>query len=877
MSEEGGITINMCLFRITIIITCIVILHGSSHAQWRIQKSNSTNYFWSVDFLDQNTGWVTAIDSALMYKTTDGGVSWIRIPTPEPFCKIQFFSQNVGYALGYVSIFKSTDGGMHWTIVYTIRYPSNPPKIFFVDENTGWVSKGYGPYNTTDGGINWTRQFEGYIQNMFFLNKNVGWFISDRVVYSTVDGGNHWMKANIPNCREIYFLNETIGWALSDYDLLKTTDGGTSWVKVGDANSFIFNLKFINEKTGFFQLDRLIGTTRDSGKTWTLIRRDMYPPTPTMPYLNFYDYDAVDENHLWAVGENGIIAQYDSTQRVTILSPNGGDSVYSEWEFLITWYHSNLYDSKGKIEYSTDNGVSWNLVVDTVNIADCKYLWMVPALSPSDQGLVRMTVYSTDCSDVSDTCFHFLTESRKLTMVYPAGGEFFRANQGITFRWDANYSTASNIIIEFIPPQYYYQWEAPLSDKSVTQNLPYTQNQYKIKIHDKDNPHIMDVTGYFWIKSPPSLSISSPNGNETFLIDSIKTIEFMSTNNEAIKLEYSINAGATWNIITNSVQADSNDEWKVIDYEWTVPNTPSTQCRIRASSIQYPNVFDISDNNFEIAYQPAYIEFPLRAGNKWFYKSHFGRYPSGYAPDGYDSITSYIYYIVITGSQVLKDDGYFYFPFNVYVFDENTPQPYSYTYLRTKYFRRSSNSLFLYGDGAPYIDFNMVPAGIKLIFDKQRKLFWHGNEYAWDLVADSIGITELDSYNQTVRSGNYATNFLVGAVINDIIFGDTLDIDLVSIHNAPEMKVPTTYRLSQNYPNPCNPTTTIEYSIPKSVHVTLKIYDMLGRHIQTLADEQKYAGNYTITFNGSTLASGVYIYRFQAGSFSESKKLLLLR
>jgi len=91
------------------------------------------------------------------------------------------------------------------------------------------------------------------------------------------------------------------------------------------------------------------------------------------------------------------------------------------------------------------------------------------------------------------------------------------------------------------------------------------------------------------------------------------------------------------------------------------------------------------------------------------------------------------------------------------------------------------------------------------------------------------------------------------------------------------VSLPVTYSLSQNYPNPFNPTTTIGYSVPKSGLVTIKIYDVLGRKVETLINEQKIPGNYKIAFNAGKLSSGIYFYRMQSGNFSQTKKLLLLK
>ncbi|MCK9281147.1 MAG: T9SS type A sorting domain-containing protein [Melioribacteraceae bacterium] len=84
------------------------------------------------------------------------------------------------------------------------------------------------------------------------------------------------------------------------------------------------------------------------------------------------------------------------------------------------------------------------------------------------------------------------------------------------------------------------------------------------------------------------------------------------------------------------------------------------------------------------------------------------------------------------------------------------------------------------------------------------------------------------------------------------------------------------YSLNQNYPNPFNPTTKINFSIPISEFVTIKIYDILGREVTTLINEFRNAGNHQIDFNGNGLTSGVYFYKISSGNYSETKKMILL-
>ena len=90
-------------------------------------------------------------------------------------------------------------------------------------------------------------------------------------------------------------------------------------------------------------------------------------------------------------------------------------------------------------------------------------------------------------------------------------------------------------------------------------------------------------------------------------------------------------------------------------------------------------------------------------------------------------------------------------------------------------------------------------------------------------------------------------------------------------------EIPDHYSLSDNYPNPFNPTTTISYSIPNDEKVVLKVYDIIGSEITTLVNEEKAAGKYEVNFDASSLSSGVYIYKIQAGNFINSKKMILIK
>ena len=107
------------------------------------------------------------------------------------------------------------------------------------------------------------------------------------------------------------------------------------------------------------------------------------------------------------------------------------------------------------------------------------------------------------------------------------------------------------------------------------------------------------------------------------------------------------------------------------------------------------------------------------------------------------------------------------------------------------------------------------------------------------------------------------------------------DDDFGTITSVEELQhnpvVPERFALSQNYPNPFNPTTTIQFALPASGYVKLEVFNLLGQRIETLVDGFKEAGTYTLNFDASNLPTGIYFYRLQAGSFTQTRKMLLVR
>ncbi len=161
-------------------------------------------------------------------------------------------------------------------------------------------------------------------------------------------------------------------------------------------------------------------------------------------------------------------------------------------------------------------------------------------------------------------------------------------------------------------------------------------------------------------------------------------------------------------------------------------------------------------------------------------------------------------------------------------------------------------------------------------FEIQRKTADPNSEGTWQTIGFKEGhgtSTDIHEYSFTdkITSSNKSFAYRLKQVDLDGSFQYSNE---VMVNNN---TTPVKFDLSQNYPNPFNPATTINYDLPVKSFVTLKIYDLLGREVATLVNENQAASHYTINFDASKLSSGVYLYKLKAGDFVQTRKMMLLK
>uniref|UniRef100_A0A7V2ZIJ7 T9SS type A sorting domain-containing protein n=1 Tax=Ignavibacterium album TaxID=591197 RepID=A0A7V2ZIJ7_9BACT len=162
---------------------------------------------------------------------------------------------------------------------------------------------------------------------------------------------------------------------------------------------------------------------------------------------------------------------------------------------------------------------------------------------------------------------------------------------------------------------------------------------------------------------------------------------------------------------------------------------------------------------------------------------------------------------------------------------------------------------------------------MKIDIYKANKFELPASAYEWlgSVTTNANGAFSFLINNPTVEAVSLTASNILAPATSKII-----KYDLVTSVEE-DNKIPTEFSLNQNYPNPFNPSTKISWQSPVGSRQTLKVYDVLGNEVTTLVDEYRDAGRYEVEFDASGLSSGVYFYKLTSGSFTQIKKMTLIK
>ena len=725
-----------------------------------------------------NMGW--ACGDGIILKTADQGESWVKKyeNTAHRFYNIFFHNNQVGWSVGEEVatgdgiIIKSTNGGDNWILQKKLT-GLDLRSISFIDSQNGWVIGESGTIlYSSNGGQSWEEQNSTTDKDLFGLhmaNMYKGWAVGQEGIILQYNGIYGWSE-QLSNTSEYllktHFIDDMSGWAAgANGTIVNTTNGGNTWTPQNtETNIYFKGLYFNNSNLGWaVGVDGTIIRTSNGGSTWLNVNSNQTNELRE-PFF-------IDSQTGWIAGFDGVI-----------LKTTDGGQNWSTQQSGSTNYLWSIYFT----------GSNWRTIVESTP-SDGSYSWTVPN-TPSKDCRVRISdAQNPGVFDISNGVFEITRMlDPQIIIQRPTGGEVWEGGTVEEIQWLSQdvenvmiiWSEGSNMPIVLADnvsaSLNKYEWTVP--------NYPTEQGIITIRGHegagDRSNSFTIEKT------LNPTIQLTQPNGGESWEVGTQQEIFWTAVDIQGVKVEYTYDNGANWMVI------DVNIPDPLAGYVWTIPDTPSEECKVRVSDALNSDVSDMSDGNFSII--PA-SELSLLA-------------PNG----GEDLIVGISYGITWTSQQVANVN----------------------------------------------LDFSI------------------NNGTAWTNIVTSTpssGIYSWEVPNTPAIQGLVKVSDASNPELFDVSDSTFLIKVPTSMKDEFLSGVPTEYALFQNFPNPFNPQTTIFYSLPEESYVEIKVYDVIGKEVKVLVSEHKPVGNYQVAFNGHELNSGIYLYRIQAGRYTETRKMLLIK
>lgn len=547
-----------------------------------------TSNFWNLDYsLNNGTTWISIATNLSV--SPSGGTytyNWVVpfVASTQALVRVRDFND----------LAKTDVSNANFTIQYPITVLTN---------NGGSTWQG----NTVQN-ITWTAAglISGTLTLEYSINNGTTWTTISSG--ETNDGTYNWTVPNTPSTQALIRVRDNTNTCQNDISdavftiseptpILTAPNGGETWT-VNSSRSITWNS---NSFYSTVNLDYSI----NNGSTWTNIATGV---SNTGSYSWLIPYTPSAQALVRASNSANTAINDVSNAVFTILmptpvliAPNGGETWNVATTQNITW-NSTTFVSNVRIEYSTDNGVTYNLITSsTPNTGS--YAWTIPA-TPSTQALVRIFNTLSGATTVGDTSNGVFTIANPaIAVTNPTAATQWQVGQSVTLQW-TNGAGISSVRLEY-STNGGTTWTLITSSTSTTStggsyawtvpNIPGTQNV--IKVSNTANLSVNGSSPFFTVLPP--MTVTLPNGGEvlngcqTYAIQLTKT-PFLTTG--WIQVEYTLDGGANWINFSNP----SNNGLTTQTVNWSVPNLPTNIASIRAFFSNTPAARDSSDGYFTI-------------------------------------------------------------------------------------------------------------------------------------------------------------------------------------------------------------------------------------------------------------------------------------
>jgi hypothetical protein len=557
------------------------IMDGCSSYTINWAKGGTSNYYKIEYSLNNGTDW-TVINSS--YYTTGTSFTWNPVA--------DFGSTNALIKVSDVNYTMATDqSNLTFTLIknddIVITSP-NGGEAFEVGTThlLTWVAdpsvSRFNIYYSTNGGSSWT-----YITNTTYnyYSWTVSASVSDHCLLKIVDYNNS-CKTDVSDS-EFRITPPTpvitVTYPTSSTTLYYTKSATISWTSQYLSSSFVvIDYTFDNGSTW----NSISNATENDGSyTWTI--PETISDLCRIRVSEYQNMSVYDESNI-----NFAIAY----PYIVVASPNGGE-IYEGCETAtISWSRAGVSNSY-KIEYSTNGGTDWTIINSSYYTTGTTFSWTPIPDFTSSNSIVRVSDASyLNASDQSNAAFT-INKNEDIILTSPIGGEFWQVGTTKTITWVSAPSSTQFRVYYSIDGGTTYNYINTSYGTSLNWTIPnLPSSTCKIKVIDYYNTCIYDVSDEYFAIIPANVALTYPNGGQSLYYGTSYSITWTNQyiNSNFVKLEYSNNNGASWNVIASVANNTGS-------YSWVVPADFTTQCLVRVSQYNDPDVYDISDNVFSIA------------------------------------------------------------------------------------------------------------------------------------------------------------------------------------------------------------------------------------------------------------------------------------
>lgn len=678
-----------------------------------------------------------------------------------------------------------------------------------------------------------------------FISNNIGWAVGDcGTIIHTTDSGASWIQLLInttESLNDIYFIDSNTGIIVGTQGLLLySSDGGTNWISksLPSFTNDLYGITFNDSNNGIISGDQILLATIDGGLTWTV---------RWSTFSLLIDVAMLDLNTWVTIGSNGII------YRTTNAGTNWNSVFYGDFYRSISFSNTNngvVVGISGKIRRTTNGGIDWNLqssgttseltdILFTDEINGYAIGWNSTIIKTSDGGISWSPQSSGTSFNLLGICMsdfnngYIVGDWGKILKTTNSGTNWLQLSSGVVlaqgelrgisfYNSTTGLSVGVNFEISGMPNGLIFK----TTDGGTTWIQQLSEARYFLDKVQFINQNKGIIVGSY----EPSLGVlqglilSTSNGGATWLPQIISQVDIIAD----LSLTDSNNGtvvganGAIWRTTNGGTT-------------WNEQSSGTTYSLNGVSFIDTDNGMAVGENGI--------ILRTTNGGDIW-YEQNAGPFIDFY--DVQMLTVDICYSIAMQGIYKTTDGG-------------STWQHISNHSGNSLNFIDVNHGTIVAGEGCPNI-FRTTDGGINWSSQFSRTNYPLHDVYFVSIDKGWV----VGKYGTILHTTNGGVTF-IDQEIEETKFNSSL--------------------LSQNYPNPFNPSTVISYQLPVIGFVTLKVYDILGREVATLVNEEKPAGEYEVEFDatnlpsrqGSALTSGIYFYQIKAGEFSETRKMVLLR